>query len=190
MSVACFSIVGGNAKSGADASGTGFPKAGTTSRRIAQAIRFLQPRKAWGYLAQSLAMSERSARNRLAESREFSVDELAALIRSEDGLDVLRAVIAEARPKWWRLVSAFLDVADAQRLQAVAQRRITSAVRGAIEGNDALESEIARTTTALSLSDPEFAGPHIAAQRAFYRGGAADGGVRHRAVGRSEKAQR
>jgi len=58
----------------------------------------------------------------LAERYELSADHLAALLRSDDGLKFLEAIMGDARPIWWRrfrhqirLATARADLVRVQR---------------------------------------------------------------------------
>lgn len=83
--------------------GTGIKNAvlGNTSDLLVSFFKGLWPSATWKGLARSLGLSERTAKHRLARTRDFSADELAALIRSDHGFDVLAIIMADAAPAWW-----------------------------------------------------------------------------------------
>lgn len=77
-------------------------------------------------LAALTGATDRTARNWLSLKREISADALAALLRTEDGLQILEAVMGDARPAWWRRVKrasqlATLRSSIAKQEQAIRQ---------------------------------------------------------------------
>src|SRR6185312_6878088 len=52
-------------------------------------------------LAVWLGVSPRTAERKLGGHRSYSAEELAILLRSERGYEVLAAVMAGAEPSWW-----------------------------------------------------------------------------------------
>jgi len=129
------------------------------------AARSLWPRKTAAELAELTGASLRTAERWLAGERTLSTDALAALIRSERGLDFLVALMADAEPVWWRRVKAYFAAIDAQRLQRAARRRL----REAIDADTALSAAIGRAD-ALLVQDEEFYREQGDALRAVARG--------------------
>jgi hypothetical protein len=126
--------------------------------------RTLWPRKTAAELAELTGASLRTAERWLAGQRPLSTDALAALIRSEHGLDFLSALMADAEPAWWRRAKAYFAAIDAQRLQRAARRRL----REAIDADTALTAAIGRAD-ALLVHDEEFYREHADAVRAAAR---------------------
>jgi hypothetical protein len=170
-----FAIAGGNAKDGGAETGIKNAVLGTTHLRMIETAKAISPVKTWGYLAELLCLKERAAKHRIAGTRELTVDELAALIRSEHGLDFLVALMADAEPAWWRRVKAYFAAIDAQRLQQAARRRL----REAIDADADLTAAIGRAD-ALLVHDEDFYRPHADAVRAAAR-------VSDRAVARKRR---
>jgi hypothetical protein len=138
-----------------------------TRRSISPAMRVarsLWPRKTAAELAELTGASLRTAERWLAGERALSTDALAALIRSEHGLDFLVALMADAEPAWWRRAKAYFAAIDAQRLQRAARRRL----REAIHADTELTSAIGRAD-ALLVQDEDFYRPHADAVRAAAR---------------------
>lgn len=67
--------------------------------RVAQA---LWPRKTAAQLAVRAGVSQRACEYWLARKSDLSADALTRLLRSDEGLDFLEAIMADARPEWWR----------------------------------------------------------------------------------------
>jgi hypothetical protein len=136
-------------------------------RSISPAMRVarsLWPRKTAAELAEVTGASVRTAERWLAGDRALSTAALAALIRSEQGLDFLVALMAGAEPAWWRRVNAYLAAIDAQRLQRAARRRL----REALDADAAFSADIERAG-ALLVHDEDFYREQIDARRAAAR---------------------
>lgn len=155
------SIVGtatGNANWLADKSATNHARFVTASGRIAEVFRGLSPRKTWTEVALRLKLCERSAKHRLAGTRYFSAEEIATLLRSEEGLSFLTALMADAKPRWWQLFQSHRALIDARRSQAVARRQLQEA----IDADADLTAAIARAD---AFQDEDFHRPHADALR-------------------------
>jgi hypothetical protein len=126
--------------------------------------RSLWPRKTAAELAEITGASVRTAERWLAGDRALSTAALAALIRSEHGLNFLVALMAGAEPAWWRRVNAYFAAIDAQRLQRAARRRL----REAIDADTALSAAIGRAD-ALLVQDEDFYREQADALRAASR---------------------
>lgn len=134
---------------------TGNTQSGYLNDALAQVFRKLAPVKTWAALASVLGLTERAAKHRLAGTRDFTADELARLLRTEDGLAFLSAIMAGAEPKWWLIVRGQLRVSSFRQRQARVRQELQEAL-----------DEVNRNEAALLLSDADFHGPHVAAVRA------------------------
>lgn len=72
-----------------------------TERLMRVAHRLWEHKPAANLIARA-GVSERQAKYLLARKRGISAEALAALLRSEDGLEFLEAVMGDARPYWWK----------------------------------------------------------------------------------------
>src|SRR5262245_2214534 len=79
-------------------SGKGLPLIGS----LMAVARALWPSKADMELAARADASPRMARYWLAERYDLSAEHLAALLRSDEGLQFLEAIMDGAKPAWWR----------------------------------------------------------------------------------------
>lgn len=147
---------------------------------IAAIVRKAFPSDTVKTFARKTGVSLGAANKKVHAQRPIYADELAALLRTDEGFDLLTAIMAGTRPKWWRLVSASMEVREAQRLQAEARARIRRAVRGALDADADLTAAIAR---AEALSDQDFHRPHLDALGAMAR-------VSDRAVAAASKGAR
>jgi hypothetical protein len=138
-------------------------ESGTINSAIAGIIREIYASKTAETLAAWLKIAVRTAKHRLAGSREFTIDELAALIHSEHGFRVLSAIMAQAKrpPSWWSVCEPLMDLADAELLVQAIRDRTNAAIIKREEDADALETEIRRTQTlAIHGSGPARAQHH------------------------------
>lgn len=69
---------------------------------FAPIFRALWPRKTCAELQARTGISERMAKYLLSERYSLSADHLTHLLRSDDGLRVLEALMTDKPPAWWR----------------------------------------------------------------------------------------
>lgn len=106
---------------------------------INKVLKVKEPRKTWGFLCDLLwetsriEMTERVAKHRLGGSRDYTVEELRALIQSEDGADFLNALMADAEPRWWVNFRKSLKLSVARALQEEAQQHVLSLESGPMD---------------------------------------------------------
>lgn len=111
---------------------------------ITECVRKIFPRKCWVELTILLRLSERTAKHRLAGTREFSAAELADLIRSEHGLEVLAAIIGSAKPTWWVRFKTMATFIDARVEANAAARKAKEAMDALAETNTIIGQAAAR----------------------------------------------
>lgn len=163
-------IAAGNSTSPSEQTCTG---SGTVGHLLVSAMRVartLWPRKTAHELAVRQGVSLRTAKYQLAEARDLSGEQLARLLRSEEGLQFLVAAMGEARPKWWRVLVGHLKFIDAERLARAAERQY----REATNARDLLNAT--RGVAAQLAHDPQFHEPYVAALRSM---AGADGAPHH-----------
>ena len=150
--------------------GPSSPRSGATNFAIISKIREIYPRDTCKTLAEWLKLTVKTAKNRLAGDREFSLDEVASLLHSEHGFEILSALMTQAPrvPRWWRLCVPLMDLADAERMVHVIRKRTAAAIANREEVTDALETEIRRAQT-LAIHGQEQAGVHADALRSMGR---------------------
>lgn len=170
MSVACFSIVGGNAKNGRRERAYPTTQPVRLVDRIIQVSQSILPwqRSPQKNLARAAGVSPRSVEY-WGEARGLSADALANLIRSEEGFRFLEALMDGARPKWWRICVPMMGVAAVQEMQIVARRKMRQAVQGAIDADTSISASIASAEAALPFQDENFMRPHLDAMRSVAR---------------------
>lgn len=134
---------------------------------IANVFKAVFERKAWTVVALHLGLQERAAKHRLAGTREFSIDELRTLLRSEAGIHFLSALMDDARPKWWLGFLANVAAGDARRAIRTQQTKLQEA----IDAVETLGGTLARAEAALSVSSADSMRTHPDALRAMARPG-------------------
>lgn len=149
---------------------------GSQGGAIVDALRDVFPEHARKLIATFTGLSPGATKKKLEGDRPFHADELAALLRTDQGFELLSRIMAGSRPRWWVLCSAFMEVRDAQRLQAKARAKI----RKALNADADLSAAIARAD---ALSDEDFHRPHVDALRSM-------GGVSDRAMASATKVTR
>lgn len=77
--------------------------------------------KTWASVAFLLKMEERTARHRLAGTRQYDFADVVRLLRSEIGLEVLKAMMGDQKkwPKWFRI--CIRQIKDAKALTNIRQ---------------------------------------------------------------------
>lgn len=89
---------------------------------ISDLIRSKYPVKTWSFISQMFGLQERTAKHRLAGTRAYTISELTELLRSDDGADILEALMADAKPRWWAGVEAAMKIATARYHQEMARQ--------------------------------------------------------------------
>lgn len=134
---------------------------------VTDLIKFQNPSKTWGFVANAFGLKERAAKHRLANNSSYTIEELQVLFQSENGLSYLYAMMEEAEPEWWFWAKQVMAQAAKRRmaaeatqeaLQLEAQLPPTATARRFTKGNvDAtkkLNTAFARKETALGFLRP------------------------------------
>jgi len=109
-----------------------FLRSGTAlsaTQALLRTLRRLWPLKTDVEMAGRIGLSDRWCRKVLAERAHLSTEGLAALLRTEDGAEVLEALMGDARPKWWRRFKRQMAFADVRRLQDEVRARLEALER-------------------------------------------------------------
>lgn len=144
------------ANSSAPKTGPSEPRSGAINSAILNKIREIYPRDTIKSLASWIDLTWKTAKNRVQGDREFTRDELVALMRSEHGFEIIAALMAGAprKPRWWRLVEPLKNLADAEQMAQAARRRTQAVIQSQEETFDALATTIAGSQ-ALVLRGPQ-----------------------------------
>lgn len=130
---------------------------------ISDLIRAKYPTKTWSFIASMFGLQERTAKHRLAGTRVYTVSELQILLRSEDGAEVLEALMADAKPRWWAGVEAAIKIANARHHQELARQAVLSLdsaplemptrrkIKRTVDADRHLSCDVAKEETTLGL---------------------------------------
>lgn len=92
--------------------------------------RSLWPLKTDLALASKTGASDRLCRYWLQEKYNLSADNLVALLREDEGLQILEAVMGEAKPIWWRDFRRSVKRAELRRQQKAIQKALDEDEQG------------------------------------------------------------
>lgn len=137
--------------------GTRITQSGTISSVIALRLKEIFPDKTWTYLCELLGVKERVAKHRLAGSRDFSAEDLAKILHSECGYEVLAALMATApnKPLWWRICAPLMRLADVKKMEAAQERIIGNVLKDSLDARSSITAARQRAE-AVAIHDPEF----------------------------------
>jgi hypothetical protein len=89
-----------------------------------RAAQALWPRKTAAELSMRTGTGVRACEYWLSRKTQMSADALAALLRSDAGLEVLEAIIGDARPAWWKDFAKTIELSRLRKAQDDARRRL------------------------------------------------------------------
>lgn len=92
--------------------------------RVMRKVRELCPVKTSAELQARLDVSDRWAKKLLSERAKLSGEQLVALLRSDEGLEILEAALGENPPAWWRRYKRVQSIAALRRAQAEQQKTL------------------------------------------------------------------
>lgn len=95
--------------------GGGRNEMGRTLLAVNALLRKKFGNKTWASVAFLLKIEERTARHRLAGTRQYDFADVVNLLRSKDGFDILKAMMGEPKqwPSWFKIVIAQIKQAKA-----------------------------------------------------------------------------
>jgi hypothetical protein len=89
--------------------------------RVAQG---LWPRKTAAELSMRTGTGVRACEYWLSRKTAMSADALAELIRSDAGLEIIAAIIGDARPAWWKHFARTIELSRLRKAQDESRRRL------------------------------------------------------------------
>lgn len=92
--------------------------------RVHQFLAGLAAVKTAAHLAELTGISISAWHKSLREKRSVSSDALVSLLHTEHGWDLLRALMGDARPRWWIDLKAAAELEQLKAEKAALQRRI------------------------------------------------------------------
>lgn len=100
---------------------------------ISSAMRLaktLWPEKTAFFLAAYAGVDPRRAADWLLGKSEPSAQALQTMLRGEHGFEFLAALMAEARPKWWRRFRRQVEISEVRAEHETTRRRLEALERG------------------------------------------------------------
>lgn len=149
---ATLALQNGKAKSATAILGNKKPRLGNISSQLSELMKEIFSDKPWAHVASFIKSSPRAAKHKLYEGRRYSADEVAALLRTEHGRQVLSVLMGKSKPRWYARLLEQDAVADAHLFALKADERL----KAAVAVRDELTAAIARTETALVIQDEAF----------------------------------
>jgi hypothetical protein len=122
-----YAATGKTAKSGPSQNGYGLSETDTFSWIHGALTDFfvsIKPQKTWSLIADVLGLKEHAAKHRAANHRDYTIEELMVLLRSESGDEILETLMADSEPAWWKALKINLQVSKALAAQAQWQQSV------------------------------------------------------------------
>lgn len=119
---------GRNAKSGGEAAYAKTKRASDFCGQIVEIIKRAWPRKTAAHVAYVTCVSERSVQFWLAGETRMSLENVAALLKTDAGYDILSAIMGDAKPSWWVNAQLAQGLRESKRAVAREMKR-TAALR-------------------------------------------------------------
>lgn len=116
--------------------------------------------KPWACLLDLLGLKEKAVRNRLSRRSRFTDDEIAILLRTENGICVLSALMGSARPRWYERMLKHAAIDDARRHEEAAHNLLTEAIDALATNDEAIAR--ARNAMAVHRADTDSAARTVA----------------------------
>jgi hypothetical protein len=91
---------------------------------VMSAAQALWPRKTAAELSMRTGTKVRACEYWLSRKTEMSAEALAGLLRSDAGLEVLEAIIGDARPIWWKHFARTIEMSRLRKAQDESRRRL------------------------------------------------------------------
>jgi hypothetical protein len=112
-----------NAKKGAEAC---FPKTEAyfpVFEKITSAIKAVWPKKTTAHVSYLTGVSERAVRFWLAGETRMTVEHVTALLKTEEGFAILKAIMGDAKPVWWIDAVTASELRNSRKAIRAEQRR-------------------------------------------------------------------
>lgn len=112
-----------NAKPGGEACFTKSEARLPLFEKIASAIRLVWPKKTAAHVSYLTGVSERAVKFWLAGETRMTVEHVTALLKTEEGFAILKAIMGEARPSWWIDTVTAAELRNSRKAIRAEQRR-------------------------------------------------------------------
>ncbi len=124
-----YSPTGLMGKSGPIQNGYRLSETDTVSSLHQQITRFfksLSPLKTWVLIGEALGLKEHAAKHRASGHRDYTAEEIRALLQGDRGDEILEIMMADAEPAWWKGLRLNLEASRALAAQAQWQQTFLS----------------------------------------------------------------
>jgi hypothetical protein len=143
-------------------------QSGSTHFLVVEKIKEMYREQTVPTLAAWLKLTIKTAKNRLCGERYFSLEEIERLLHSDQGFEILSALMSRAprKPHWWAVCEPLMEFASIEQMQVIIRERVAKAVQEAAHANDVVTQELRRAQTA-AICDPEFTQPRLDALHSY-----------------------
>lgn len=104
----------------------------TIFRNISAVLKAFWPVKTAAKVAYLAGVSERSVKFWLAGETRMSLEHVVALLKTDAGFEILKAVLGDTKVEWWLVTQAAQDVRKSRKAIKKEQERI-AAMRAQLE---------------------------------------------------------
>jgi len=108
---------------------SGFPKNWANSL-VMRAVRAVWPTKTDMALMAKTKRSDRTCRYWLENKYSLGADDLVLLLHTDEGIQILEAVMGDAKPVWWRDFKRSVKRAELRRQQKAIQKALDEDEQG------------------------------------------------------------
>ena len=121
------SITAKNAKPGQEQGFAETKNVSAVYKQVIEIIKRAWPRKTSAHVSFLTGVSERSVQFWLAGETRMSLEHVAALLKTDEGYNILKAIMGDAKPPWWidTMMAAELRTSrKIQRAEALRTERL------------------------------------------------------------------
>lgn len=91
--------------------------------KIASTIKAAWPKKTAAHVSYLTGVSERAVQFWLAGETRMTVEHVTALLKTEEGFAILKAIMGEAKPAWWIDTVTAAELRNSRKAIRAEQRR-------------------------------------------------------------------
>ncbi len=95
----------------------------TVLPKIIAVLRDFWPHKTAAHISHVAGVSERSVKYWLAGVTRMSLEHIVALLRTEAGFDILKAVMGDCKEEWWLDTMTAAELRASRKMQRAEQKR-------------------------------------------------------------------
>ncbi len=95
----------------------------TLFKKISNVLRDTWPKKTAAHVSYLTGVSERAVKFWLAGETRMTVEHVSALLKTEEGYAILKAIMGEAKPAWWVDTMTAAELRESRKAMRAEQRR-------------------------------------------------------------------